>query len=85
MNWFKRLFKRKGRGDLWYTPRKNLIPLSDLSKVTGIKYMTLYMAIRMDRLDAAWDGRVWFSSVDAVEQAIKAGKLRRKDGTKEAN
>lgn len=67
MNWLKRLLNRD-----------NLIPLSDLSAETGIKHMTLYMAIRMNRLEADWDGHIWLSSVDAVERAIESGRLRRK-------
>jgi len=67
MNWFKRLLNRN-----------NLIPLSELSAETGIKKMTLYMAVRMDRLEATWDGHIWLSSVSAVERAVAAGRLRRK-------
>jgi len=67
MNWFKRLLNRN-----------NLIPLSELSAETGIKKMTLYMAVRMDRLEATWNGHIWLSSVAAVQRAQDAGRLRRK-------
>lgn len=68
-NFLKRIIK--GSGSL-----KNLVTLSELSDLTKIKKMTLYMAIRMGRLDATWDGHVWLSSVKAVEQAVREGKMQ---------
>lgn len=65
MNWLKRLLKSN-----------NLMTLNKLSQETGIKYMTLYMAVRMNRLEATWDGHVWLSSVEAVERAVREGKLQ---------
>ena len=69
MNWLKRLVK--GNGHL-----KNPVTLGQLSKETGIKYMTLYMAVRMGRLDAIWNGRLWLSSVEAVQKAVSEGKMQ---------
>lgn len=69
LNSLKRIIKRS-------VNLNNLVTLSELSKLTKINKMTLYMAIRMNRLDGTWDGHVWLSSVEAVEQAIREGKMQ---------
>jgi excisionase family DNA binding protein len=69
ISWIKNLIK--GNGNL-----QNLVTLSELSEQTGIKYMTLYMAIRTGRLDAVQSGHTWLSSVDAVNRAIEEGRLK---------
>jgi len=67
LEWLKKFVKHRGDG---------LVTLSELSDKTGIKYMTLYMAIRTGRLHAVQSGHVWLSSVEAVNDSIAEGKIR---------
>jgi len=50
--------------------------LPELAKLTGIKYITLYVAAVDGRLDARQSGSIWLSSQAAIAHAIKAGKIR---------
>jgi len=70
MSWLHRLLRRDG--DL-----HRLVTLAELSELTGVKYITLYRAIREGRLKAVQSGSIWLCSVQAVERAQAEGKIRR--------
>jgi len=50
--------------------------LAELSKLTGIKHITLKVAAWRGNLEAKKSGGIWLSSQAAIAAAIKAGKIR---------
>ena len=69
MSWFDKLLKRDSQSELRLT-------LGELSGKTGINYKTLWAAADSGRLRARQSGSIWLSSVAAVEEAIREGRMR---------
>ena len=76
MKWLQRFFKQDNGDDQAGSQTEVQMTLRELSAETDIKYITLYRAIREDRLDATQSGSIWLSSVEAVNRAIAEGKIR---------
>jgi len=56
---------------------KRLLPLSELSRETGVQYVTLKKAAQQKRLTAVKLGHFWFASPKDVERAQAEGKIRK--------
>lgn len=70
MNWLVRLIR--GNGNL-----EKYLTLTELSEKTGVKYQTLWAAVRQGRLQAYRSGYNWLSTVANVRQAQAEGKIRK--------
>jgi hypothetical protein len=74
MEWLSRVLRRRD-GHL-----NTRLTLAELSRVTGIKRITLYMAVRDGRLWATQSGHIWLSTLRAVKEAQDAGRLKVPEG-----
>ena len=61
--------------DGYYKP----VPLATLTKVVGVPESTLRRAAGDKRLGAVKVGNVWIASPAAVDRAVRAGKMRRRE------
>ena len=55
------------------------VPLADLAVVVGVPESTLRRAAGDKRLKAGKVGNVWIASPAAVDRAVRAGKMRRRE------